>query len=136
MIKDLQFIWKKYEDKQYAEFMISGEPLKNYLGIPEDKSVTPIGFFENKELEKIALNEFRIKQKTRLLDGRVELYICEECGDIRCGSITVKIIDKGDEIIWSEFAYQSSADEIVEYIKVDEIVFERKNYFNAFARIN
>jgi hypothetical protein len=136
MAKDLQLVWKKYEDKQYAEFMISGESLKNYLGIPEDKTVTSIGFFENKELEKIALNEFRLKQKTRLLGGRVELYICDDCGDIGCGSVTVKIIDGGDEIIWSDFAYQSSSDEVVEYIKVDDIVFERKKYFNAFARIN
>jgi hypothetical protein len=136
MIKDLQLIWKKYEDKQYAEFMISGEPLKNYLGFPTSKSVTPIGFFENKELEKIALNEFRLKQKTRLFDSRVQLYVCAECRDIGCGSVTVKIIDKGDRIIWTEFGEQSSEDEISEFINVEEIEFERKNYFNAFARIN
>jgi hypothetical protein len=136
MIKDLQLIWKKYEDKQYAEFMISGEPLKNYLGFPTSKSVTPIGFFENKELEKIALNEFRLKQKTRLFDSRVQLYVCAECGDISCGSVTVKIIDKGDRIIWTEFGEQSSEDEISEFINVEEIEFERKNYFNAFVRIN
>jgi hypothetical protein len=135
MIKDLQVIWKKYEDKQYAEFIISGEPLKNYLGFPTSKSVTPIGFFEDKELEKIALNQFRLKQKTRLIDGRVELYICAACGDIGCGSVTVKIIDRGDKIIWTEFGEQSSEDEIDEFINVEEIVFERKNYFNAFARI-
>jgi hypothetical protein len=115
--------------------MSSGKPLKNYLGFPTSKSVTPIGFFEDKELEKIALNEFRLKQKTRLLDGRVELYICNDCGNIGCGSITAKIIDRGDKIIWTEFGEQSSEDEIDEFINVEEIVFERKNYFNAFARI-
>ncbi len=135
MIKDLQFIWKKHNAKQYAEWMVSGESLKNILGFPTSKSVTPIGFFENKELEKIALNQFRLKQKTRLLDGRVELYVCAACGDIGCGSVTVKIIDKGDRIIWTEFVEQSSEDEIDEYINVEEIEFERKNYFNAFANI-
>jgi isopentenyl phosphate kinase len=97
--------------------------------------VTPFGFFPSEEEQKRALKEFRLQQKTQLVDNRIELYICESCGDISCGSITAKIIDSGDKIIWTHFASQSNPDEIGEEIQVEGIEFERQNYFKAFATL-
>ena len=141
MIKDLQLIWtnhpnKEYSGRQYLDYIISGQPLREYLGIKSNSSVTPFGFFPNKEEQKRILKEFRLQKKTRLVGDRIELYICECCGDISCGSITVKIIDNGDKIVWTNFASQSDPDEIGEEIRVDQIEFDRQSYFSAFSNIN
>ncbi len=140
MTKDLQLIWtnhpsKEYSDRQYLDYIISGQPLREYLGIKNKSSVTPFGFFPSKEVQKRILKKFRLHQKTQLLGDRIELYICECCGEIGCGAITVKIIDKGDKIVWTHFANQSDPDEIGEEIQVDQIEFERQSYFKAFSNI-
>ena len=99
MTKDLQLIWtnhpsKEYSDKQYLDYLISGQPLREHLGITSESSVTPFGFFSNKEEQKRILKEFKVQQKTQLSGDRIELYICECCGDISCGAITVKKIGR------------------------------------------
>ena len=140
MKKYLQLKWTKSPnsdalDRKYLDYIVSGQILSDYLGNSGHSSVTPLGYFHNKEQEKRALSEFRLKQKSILVDNRVELYICEECGDIGCGAITVKIIDKGDRIIWTQFADQNIPEEIDELYLVDDIEFDRKNYFKAFSSI-
>ena len=140
MTKDLQLIWtnhpsKEYSGRQYLDYIISGQPLREYLGIKSKSSVTPFGFFPSKEEQKTILKEFRLQQKTQLVGDRIELYICECCGDIGCGAITAKIIDKGDKIVWTHFANQNDPDEIGEEIVVDQIEFDRQSYFKVFSNI-
>jgi hypothetical protein len=48
-----------------------------------------------------------------LPNDRVSLYICPECGDIGCGSITAKISINGDEVVWSEFGYEKNYEDSV-----------------------
>ena len=141
MIKDLQLIWtkhpsKEYSNRQYLDFIISGQPLREYLGIKNKSSVTPFGFFPSQEEQKRILNEFMLQQKTQLLGDRIELYICERCGDIGCGAITVRIVDNGDKIIWTHFANQCDPDEIGEEIQAYQLEFDKQNYFKVFSEIN
>ena len=140
MLKELQLYWtihpdKKYSDRKYLDFIISGKSLRDYLGIKNKSSVTPFGFFPNQEQQNKALKEFRLQQKTQLPGNRVELYICENCGDIGCGSITTQITYINNRIIWTKFAYQNNADEIGEIINVEPIEFDTQNYFKAFSAV-
>ena len=140
MIKTLQLSWTKHQskdtsDQQYLDYIVSGQSLREYLGIDNKSSVTPFGFFPHKVELKRSFKEFRLQQKTYLPGDRIELYICECCGDIGCGAITAKIIDKGDKIIWTNFANQSRHDEIGQEIQVEQIEFERQMYFKAFSII-
>ena len=140
MIKTLQLSWTKHQskdtsDQQYLDYIVSGQSLREYLGIENKSSVTPFGFFPNKEELKRSFKEFRLQQKSYLPGDRIELYSCECCGDIGCGAITAKIIDKGDKIIWTNFANQSRHDEIGQEIQVEQIEFERQMYFKAFSII-
>ena len=141
MTKDLQLIWtkhpsKEYSDRQYLDYIISGQPLREYLGVKSKSSVTPFGFFQSKAEQKRILKEFRLQQKTQLVGDRIELYICECCGDIACGALTSKIIDNGNKIIWTHFANQNDPDEIGEELQVEQIEFDRQNYFKAFLNID
>lgn len=141
MLKDLQLCWIKHESKenpnrQYLDYVVSGQPLREYLNIKNKSSVTPFGFFPSKEYQQIALKEFRLQQKPRLTGNRIELYVCECCGDIGCGAITARIIDNGDKIVWTNFACQSDPYEIGEEITADLIEFDRQKYFKALANLN
>ena len=141
MIKNLELSWTKHQskehsDRQYLDYIVSGQPVREYLGIKNNSRVTPFGFFQNIEEQRKSLREFRLQQKTQLSGNRIELYICECCGDIGCGSITAKIIDSGDKIIWTHFASQSNPEEIGEEIVVEQIEFERLAYLNAFATLS
>ena len=120
---------------QYWEYFVSGQTLKDYLRIPKNGDVTPFGWFRKSEYEKQVLRQFRMQQKSGLVDHRVELYICAACGYIGCGSITAKVQDLGDRIIWCDFASTSDAEEIGELFDVEPIEFDRVNYFKAFAQI-
>ena len=142
MLKDLYLNWVKLTKEdisdvsgQYLDYIISGQSLKEYLGIRTNTDVTPFGWFLNKNESIRALKELRLQAKSRLANNRVELYICAACGDIGCGAITAKVIDKGDKIIWLEFASQSDPDEIIEFFEVEYIEFERENYFKALSQV-
>jgi hypothetical protein len=138
MIKDLQLKWTKhpgqeYSDRQYLDYIVSGQPLREYLGISNKSNVTPFGYFRSGEEQKRTLQEFRLQRKTQLVGSRIELYICGCCGDIGCGSITAKIVDNGDKIVWTDFAYQNDPDEIGGQIQVEQIEFDRHIYYKAFS---
>lgn len=144
MYKDLHLNWIKLAEEfdkeimsgQFLDYNISGISLQKYLGFESKNIVTPFGWFVIKDEEKRVLKEFRLQTKTRLPENRIELYICGQCGDIGCGSITAQVFDKGDRIVWTNFATQSNEDEIGELFNVDAIQFERVNYFKAFSKIS
>ena len=140
MLKELSLIWtshpnKIYSGRKYLDFIISGQSLREYLESKNKSNVTPFGFFPSVEEQKRALREFKFQEKTQLKDNRVELYLCEDCGDIGCGSVTAEIKDLGDKIIWRKFAFQSNPDEISQLLDVEQIEFERQNYFQAFTMV-
>jgi hypothetical protein len=81
----------------------------------------------------------RIKAVRRMLlldpgdlpDGRVSLYICPECGDLGCGSITADIEVQDDFIKWANFGYQNNYDGNLAtepFESIGPFEFERKNY--------
>lgn len=41
-----------------------------------------------------------------LPQGRCILYVCAECGDALCGSVSIRLEVQGDRMIWHDFAYQ------------------------------
>jgi hypothetical protein len=142
MLKDLRLNWVAQDKKdisnvsgKYLEYLLSGQSLRDYLGISNNDSVTPFGWFLNKEAQREALKQLRFQSKSELIDNRVELYICSACGDVACGAVTAKILDKGDRIVWSKFATQSDPYEISEFFDVEDVEFERNNYFKALSQI-
>lgn len=141
MLKDLELVWTKHESKEYSnrhylDYIVSGQPLREYLRIKGKSNVTPFGFFPIINEQKRALREFRLQQKTQLASNRIELYICECCGDISCGAITAKIIDAGNRIIWTGFANQNNPEDIIEEIPAEPIEFDRQSYLKALSIID
>jgi hypothetical protein len=120
---------------QYLDFNISGQSLKKYLGIENDNSVTPFGWFLNKNEQSKSLQQFRLQVRSHLPSNRVELYVCSDCGDISCGSVTAQILNMGNRIVWTKFARQSEPNEISSFFSVEDLEFERSSYFKALSQI-
>ena len=55
---------------------------------------------------------FLLKRVPDLENGRVMLYICNGCGDISCGAITLQVSNTEDGgYVWSDFAFENDYDE-------------------------
>jgi hypothetical protein len=43
----------------------------------------------------------------QLPSGRCPLYVCELCGDLGCGVVSVRVSQVEDCFVWSELSYES-----------------------------
>ena len=122
-------------EREYLDFIISGQSLKRILGAEKADFISSISLETTKEYFKYILNVFRLKEKSELESGRVMLYVCPECGDIDCGAITAVILDVGDRIIWRDFGYETGYGGLSEkYSNIAAIEIDRQNYFEAFSK--
>jgi len=71
----------------------------------------------------------QLRIPSELISGRYSLYVCNECGDIGCGAITAKITKEKDAIIWSDFGYENTLDE-VDYLNNDK----RQDFYFDYAQ--
>jgi hypothetical protein len=68
---------------------------------------------------------------SKLDSGRVPVLVCEECGDIVCGAITVRILRESDRIIWTDWFYENGYEpgNFIEWpIKPGDFVFNVDAY--------
>ncbi len=42
--------------------------------------------------------------------NRRALYVCAECGDLACGTVTAAMERHGDEVVWRDFNYETEID--------------------------
>lgn len=64
------------------------------------------GWFESQDWEVRCLRVLALDEAPYLDSGRYEFYVCENCADIGCGSITAAIGATTDLVTWSDFAYE------------------------------
>ena len=125
IISELQLQWTAHETEdfpagKFANFIISGKPLQVLLGINIHAMVSSIGFFK--------------ENGNNLPGNRFFLYNCDCCGDIGCGAVTAKFLDKGSVVQWADFAWQSGEDEPGTSIKMPALTFERNQYFSVLGK--
>jgi hypothetical protein len=88
--------------RSYLDFVIDGRSLAKRLDWSD--AVTLLGWLAPEQHE-VVLSELLLLRPTALAENRRELYVCPECGDIGCGSITAVVTRQGDRVIWSDFAH-------------------------------
>ncbi len=118
-------------ERQYLDFIISGQSLRKILNIEDADFITPFGWSDNREYTNHYLNLFRLKEKSELETGRTIFYTCLECADIGCGAITALILDHGSKIIWKDFGYETDYSGVTEEYYIAPIEFDRQVYFKA-----
>jgi len=79
---------------------------------------------------KVVAN-FLAEGPSELDSGRVPVLVCEECGDIGCGALAVRVVREGEHIRWTDWAYENgyeTAQEITWSKRPGDFVFDRKTY--------
>lgn len=54
-----------------------------------------------------ALGQLLGQHPSELESGRVPVLVCEECGDIGCGALAVRIERRDGSVVWSDWAYEN-----------------------------
>jgi hypothetical protein len=66
------------------------------------------------------------------------LFVCPECGDLGCGSITVEMSITQGRIVWCDFAYENNYDPTMTerdwFAAVWPFAFEPDQYAEALWR--
>lgn len=60
----------------------------------------------DKEWEATAAARLLCEAEPDSRAGQCSLYVCPECGDLDCGCVTVRVTRHGDQVTWSDFAWE------------------------------
>jgi len=85
--------------RRFLDFIIDGESLYDRHGLD---LISPLGWFVPPADEKAA-RQLLLEEPSEF-GHRVEIYVCPECGDRYCGSLTAIVERQGEEIVWRDIA--------------------------------
>ncbi len=88
--------------RRFLDFVMDGRSLYEQLGSPD--FITPLGWISPASQEAI-VNTLTLAIAPTLAENRQALYVCPECGDLACGSITAVIVRDGGHVVWRDFAW-------------------------------
>jgi len=119
--------------RRYYDYAINGRPLRAIVE-PGDN----IGLFGwlHHEVEVVRARWLLLREPSELPSGRVPLYICPECGDLGCQTLSARVIEEHDRFVWTELAYEANYDPgpATAFLEVGPFSFEKRAYQAAIGR--
>ncbi|WP_148060488.1 hypothetical protein [Luteococcus japonicus] len=116
---------------RYLDLVVNRASLRSVIG--EDLLVwtsTPLQAGWDLESGLAWLASLSLGLQVSLPAGRVELYVCRECGDLGCGALTAAIERCGQMVRWNQFGWDGSHHE-EPYSAIEfplEFTFEAASY--------
>lgn len=102
-----QTVKAKNGNIDYFEILVDGKPLaQHFVGRSgaHPSEISPLGWVTADKSHQVeTVEEFLSGNSTQLESGRVPVLVCDHCGDIGCGAITVRISRVGDLIKLSDW---------------------------------
>jgi len=92
--------------RRFLDFEVNGVSLYTKLAALKLDFISCLGWVGD-EFDARSRSTLLIETEGEMRHGRVALYVCPECVDPLCGSITVAITQSPETIEWSSFAYDS-----------------------------
>jgi hypothetical protein len=86
--------------RRFLDYTVDGDALLNERFRRD--LVSCLGWFDSEE-DEVAAQRLLLDRPPDV-EGRVLIYVCAECGDVYCGGLTAIIEQRGDEIVWRDFA--------------------------------
>jgi hypothetical protein len=84
-------------------FAINGRPLAELIEIRDNICVLDL----QPDVQRAYVKQLLMRAPSAFTSGRVPLYVCSLCADIGCGTISVRVAEADDCIVWSELSYES-----------------------------
>jgi hypothetical protein len=97
-------------ERRYLDFIVDGKSLHELTGAGNFDMIGVLGW-AGLEADRKAIRQLLLELPAVLPAGRQQIFVCAECGDIGCGSITAHVSSSGDCYVWRDFAYENDYDE-------------------------
>lgn len=96
----------------YLDFTVDGELILPRLNRVADGNLDVVSVVQDAwPVEAVAgIARLLGEEPGDLPDGRVSLYVCPECGDLGCGSVSARIVFAPDTVTWREIGWQTDYD--------------------------
>jgi hypothetical protein len=117
-------------DRHFLDFIVNGRSLWEALGRRHDMVSILCVEFSAEETAR-AVKRLLLNERAALPNNRRSLFVCSECGDLGCGTITARI-ERGDGTIrWENFGYENTYEAEVrfdDYAALGPLTFDAVDY--------
>lgn len=128
-MSQIELNWRVSKNsRKFLDFVIDGTSFYDRL---DQDLISPLGWFLPEHQTKV-VERLLLLEPPDFADGRTSIFVCGECGDIYCGSLSAFIESDGDSIIWRDFVYQNNLDPDLgysdDYRDLGPFVFDADQY--------
>ncbi len=121
-------------ERRYLDFVIDGVSLCSRF---DADFIPPLGWF-TVERQLATIECLRRTMPPDLAHNRTALCICPECGDFRCGAISLSIEGGAGVIEWRDFGIQNNYEDVIHrqgFEGIGPFIFDGAGYHSLFARV-
>lgn len=103
--------------RESLDFVIDGQRLSVLLGGESAARLCfrQLGCDPDPEWEQRLVEQLLLHHAPDFPESRYALYVCPECGDFGCGTVTAVIERVGDSYVWRDFGWQTNYEDTVYY---------------------
>jgi len=107
--------------RRYVDFVVDGRSLGQSMKTAGYDLVSVFtAEWENSCLEE-AKQRLLLQRDSDFPGDRRSLYVCGECGDLGCGAVSIIVEFQDESVIWRNFGYENTWEEIVHFEKLQDI---------------
>ena len=92
--------------RDFMDFVVDGRPL--LFQLCDLDAVSPLASDIPPAIFTAQVRTLLLDAPAPLADGRCVIYGCPECEGIECGAVTAVIERDGEDVVWRDFAWQTS----------------------------
>ncbi|GHB09557.1 oxidoreductase [Streptomyces chryseus] len=93
--------------RDFMDFVVDGRPLLYQLSGLD--AVSPLAADVPPAIFTAQVRSLLLEAQAPLPEGRYVIYGCPECESLECGAVTAVIERAGDDFVWRDFAWQTTA---------------------------
>jgi hypothetical protein len=124
------------EERIWLEFMVDGYSLYSLIqpDFPQGVGVTCLTLLYNEQKLQKALDSLLLRRPADFPDNRHALYVCNMCGDLDCGALTVVIEEDKNAIIWRNFGWENTYEDNLDRVEgVGPFMFDKVQYIDTLT---
>jgi hypothetical protein len=117
-------------ERHFLDFVVDGQSLWEAVGKKRDQVSILCAEYSAEETAK-AVSRLLLREKAYLPNGRCSLFVCSECGDLGCGTITALVGRQGETVTWEAFGYENTYEDKIwldEYSSFGPFKFDATAY--------
>jgi len=121
----------------FLDLTVNGVPLRAQLGSEEPiAECTPLTSAWDLGRTRAWLDALADPRHTELMDQRVGLLYCPQCGDVDCGVLSVRTRSEDGKVHWSQFGWENTYETgYVPLAQGREFVFHASSYDALIASL-